>query len=123
MSIHEISRVYGLHRDTIRKVLRFSVPPGYQRSKPPRKPKLDPFIGVIDSIIESDKARSKKQRHTAKRIFERIRDEHDYPGGYTIVKDYVREKRLRSCEMFVPLNHAPGHGQADFGEASCAVSC
>jgi len=121
--VRKISRVYGLHRDTIRKMLRFSVPPGYQRKSPPRKPKLDPFTGVIDAILQSDKNRPKKQRHTAKRIFERLRDEHGYTGGYTIVKDYVREKRLSSREMFVPLSHPPGHGQADFGEALAVIGC
>ena len=59
----------------------------------------------------------RKQRHTAKRIFERLRDEHDFTGGYTIVKDYVREHHRRRREMYVPLVHPPGHGQADFGEA------
>ena len=45
-----------------------------------------------------------KQRHTAKRIFERLRDEHGYAGGITIVKDYVRVRRLRHREVFVPLH-------------------
>jgi transposase len=58
-----------------------------------------------------------KQRHTAKRIFERLRAEYAFSGGYTIVKNYVRTQRLRSQEMFVPLAHAPGEAQADFGEA------
>ncbi len=74
-------------------------------------------MGIIDQILESDQSVPKKQRHTAKRIFERLRDEHGFPGQYTIVKDYVREKRRRSREMFVPLVHPPGHAQADFGEA------
>ena len=59
----------------------------------------------------------KKQRHTAKRIFERLRDEYGFDGGYTTVKDYVREHRRPTLEMFVPLSHAPGHAQCDFGEA------
>ena len=59
----------------------------------------------------------KKQRHTAKRFFERLRDEYGFDGGYTIVKDYVREHRRRTKEMFVPLCHPPGHAQCDFGEA------
>lgn len=120
-SIRGISRTHGLHRDTIRKMLLYSIPPGYQRSKPIRKPKLDPFTGIIDSYLKDDKNQPRKQRHTAKRIFERIRDEHGYEGGYTIVKDYVREQRLRSREMFVPLSHPPGHGQADFGEALAVI--
>ena len=62
-----------------------------------------------------------KQRHTAKRVFERLRDEHGFVGGYTIVKDYIREHRRRGREMFVPLQHPPGHAQADFGEATVVI--
>ena len=45
MSIREASRVFGLHRDTARKMVAYSVPPGYRRHSPPRKPKLEPFTG------------------------------------------------------------------------------
>ena len=113
MSIREAARVFGLHRDTVRKMLMFSLPPGYRRSVPSTRPKLDPYTAVIDRILEDDKTRPRKQRHTAKRILERLRDEHGFMGGYTIVKDYVRERRLRTQEMFVPLVHPPGHAQAD----------
>lgn len=78
------------------KILKHSVPPGYRRAAPPRRPKLDPFIAIIDQILDADKARIKKQRHTAKRIFERLRDEHGFTGGITIVTDYVREKQRRT---------------------------
>ena len=54
-------------------------------------------------------------------MFERLRDEHAFTGGYTIVKDYIREHRRRGREMFVPLHHPPGHAQADFGEASVFI--
>jgi len=67
--------------------------------------------------LTADRDRPKKQRHTSKRIFERLRDEHGFTGGITIVKDYVAKCRLRTREMFVPLTHPPGHAQADFGEA------
>ncbi len=121
LSQRELSRKYGLHRETIRKMLEFSVPPGYQRKNPAYKPKLDPFVGIIDAILQSDEDKPRKQRHTAKRIFERIQEEHGYIGGYTIVKDYIREKRLRCREMFVPLSHPSGHAQADFGEALAVI--
>ena len=117
MSIREVSRVFGLHRDTVRKILAYSAPPGYRRQTPPRRPKLEPFTGVIDQILVDDLRRPRKQRHTAQRIFQRLRDEHGFGGQYTIVKDYVREHRRRSQEMFVPLSHPPGHAQCDFGEA------
>jgi transposase len=95
----------------------FSAPPGYRRSAPPTKPKLDPFIPIIDAILEADREAPRKQRHTATRIFERLRDEHGFTGGITIVTDYVREVRQRTAEKFVPLAHPPGHAQVDFGEA------
>ena len=83
---------------------------------PTRRPKLEPCTGVIDRILESDLRVPRKQRHTAKRIFERLRDEYGFTGQYTIVKDYVRERR-RTQEVFVPLSHAPGQARGDFGEA------
>ncbi len=109
--------VRGLIRGLVNKMMKFSVPPGYVRKKPPAKPKLDAFIPVIDRIHGDDKSRPKKQPHTAKRIFERLRDEHAFTGGITIVKDYVAGWRQRVQEMLVPLVHPPGHAQADFGEA------
>ncbi len=102
-------------------MLKFSVPPGYVRTKPPLRPKLDAFTGVIDEILAADKDRPKKQRHTSKRVFERLRDEHGFTGGITIVKDYIAGWRQRTSEMFVPLAHPPGHAQADFGEALAKI--
>lgn len=116
-SRREAARVFGLSRETVSKMCRFSLPPGYTRTMPVTKPKLGSLLAVIDGILEADKTAPVKQRHTAKRIFERLRDEHGFAGGYTVVKDYVRLARARSREMFVPLAHPPGHAQADFGEA------
>jgi transposase len=121
LSHREAARRFGIDPRTVAKMMAFSVPPGYRRSKPPARPKLDPFIGTIDRILEEDKSGPAKQRHTSKRIFERLRDEHGYAGGLTIVKDYVHERRLRQREVFVPLSHEPGHGQADFGEAVAEI--
>ena len=84
--------------------------------------KLGPWVGVIDAILEDDKQRPAKQRHTAKRIFERLKEEHGFTGGYTIVKDYVRAEQLHSREMFIPLMHVPGEAQADFGEALVVIA-
>src|ERR1035441_401920 len=116
-----VAREFGLSRETVRKMLQYAVPPGYQRQQPIKRPKLGPWLGAIDAILEEDKRRPARQRHTAKRIFERLRAEYAFSGGYTIVKDYVRTQMLRSQEMFVPLVHAPGEAQADFGEALVVV--
>ena len=121
MSEREAARQFGVSRETVRKMLRYSVPPGYRRQQAARRPKLDAWTATIDQILEDDKARHKKQRHTAKRIFERLREEHSYSGGYTIVKDYVRLRKLSQREMFVPLEHPPGDAQADFGEALAVI--
>ena len=122
MSVREASRVFGLHRDTVGKMLANATPQGYTRQRPPRKPKIEPFTGVIDAILESDRRLPRKQRHTVKRIFERLRDEYGFEGQHTIVKDYVREHRRRVGEMFVPLTHGPGHAQCDFGEALVVIA-
>src|SRR6202048_3114869 len=117
LSERAAARRFGIDPRTVNKMMKFSVPPGYKRKKPPAKPKLDPFILVIDRILRDDKSQPKKQQHTAKRIFERLRDEYGFTAGITIVKDYVAGWRQRTQEMFVPLAHPPGHAQADFGEA------
>lgn len=117
-----VAREFGLSRETVRKMLRYAVPPGYQRQQPVKKPKLGPWLGVIDAILEDDKQRPAKQRHTSKRIFERLKEEHQFTGGYTIVKDYVRAATLRSREMFVPLVHPAGEAQVDFGEALVVIA-
>ena len=116
MSERSAAHHFGIDRKTVSKILKHSVPPGYRRGSPPARPKLDAFTGIIDQILKEDKTRIKKQRHTAKRIYERLRDERGFTGGITIVTDYVREAQRRSQEVFVPLSHAPGHAQVDFGE-------
>jgi transposase len=117
MSQRELARHFNISRDSVRKMLAFSAPPGYRRKKEIKRPKLDGFTEIIDGWLEEDKKVPRKQRHTAKRIYERLRAEHGFTGGYTIIKDYVRQRDRRSREMFVPLSHPPGHAQADFGEA------
>ncbi|MCP1168240.1 IS21 family transposase, partial [Limimaricola sp. ASW11-118] len=117
MSQREAARHFDVSRDSVAKMMAFSVPPGYRRIAPVKRPKLDAFTGIIDDWLEGDR----KQRHTAKRVFERLRDEHGFRGGYTIVKDYMRERERRGREMFVPLTHPPRHAQADFGEAVVVI--
>ena len=101
-SRREAARVFGLSRETVLKMCRFSLPPGYTRTAPVMKPKLGTLLPVIDTIMESDRTGPVKQRPTAKRIFERLRDEHDFTGCYTVVKDYVCICRARGRETFVP---------------------
>ena len=118
LSRREAAKRFGVHRNTITKMLQFSVPPGYRRRERPASKKLGPYMAWIDAILlKATASVHKKQRHTAHRIFERLRDERGFSGGYTIVREYVAQAMLRGREMFVPLSHRPGHAQADFGEA------
>ncbi|MBU0609429.1 MAG: IS21 family transposase [Armatimonadetes bacterium] len=113
MSKRQILRETGMHWKTLKKILTHSQPPGYQRQQVPRRPKLDPYLGRIRAILDQDKQIPKKQRHTAKRIFERLRDE-GYTGGYTVVKEVINEIRRTSGEVFMPLVHRPGDAQVDY---------
>jgi transposase len=85
------------------------------------KPRIGPFLQRISEILESDKEVPKKQRHTAKRIYERIKEE-GYQGKYTQVKEAVNELKSKAREVFMPLIHRPGEAQVDFGEALAKVS-
>jgi len=123
MSARAAALHFGISRDSVRKMLSFSVPPGYRRRAEIKRPKLDGFTEIIDAWLAEDQGRNRKQRHTAKRVLERLHDEHGFTGGYTIVKDYMREHERRGREMFVPLAHPPGHAQADFGEATVSYMC
>jgi transposase len=120
-SKREILRDEGIHWETLKKIIKYSEPPGYRIGPPRPKPKIGPYLEQIAQIIEEDKELPKKQRHTAKRIYERIK-EMGYEGKYTQVKEAVREiKRLRQ-EVYMPLIHRPGDAQVDFGYALAKVS-
>jgi len=121
-SKRSVLRDYHIHWTTLDKILTYSEPPGYQQSKPRGKPKLEPFLPIIHDILEKDKGVHHKQRHTAKRIFDRLVEEHDFDGGYTIVREAVKEWRDRSREAFVPLSHLPGEAQVDFGHADIVLN-
>lgn len=107
---------YELHWDTLKKILEHTEPPGYRRKEPRKKPVLGPFVAMIHEILEADKHAPPKQRHTAKRILERLREK-GYQGGRTVVQEEVRRWHKRQAEVFMPLVHRPGEAQADFGEA------
>lgn len=117
VSIRQVERETGLHRKTIKKILASSSPPGFA-CRVREKTKLGAYVERIAAILraEKDEHIPVKQRHTAKRIFERLREE-GYTGGYTQVKDAVRELRRTSQEVFMPLRHEPGEAQVDFGYA------
>ena len=72
ISRREAARRFGIDPRTVAKMLSFSVPPGYRRRQPARRPKLDPFVGIIEQILNEDQDRSAKQRHTSKTATELV---------------------------------------------------
>lgn len=113
-----ICQEYHLHWKTLQKILTHTEPPGYQLRQPRAKPKLGNLVPIIHEILEQDKTAPPKQRHTIKRIFDRLQSKHGYQGGITVVGDAVRAWRAGSSEVFMPLSHPPGEAQVDFGEAT-----
>jgi len=105
--LRQLERDTGIHRQTLRKIRDNSQPPGYQRTRPILKSKMAPYVDRIKAIIKADKDVPRKQRHTAKRIWEILQAE-GFTGGYTIVKDAVREIKKTSKEVFMPLSQRPG---------------
>jgi len=121
VSKRQIRKDYNLGWKTLQRILANSEPPGYRRAIPPAKTKVGPYLGVIDEILEKDRDAPTKQRHTAKRIFERLRDEYGYRGGITQVKEAVAARRLHTKDVHMPLSHDPGEGQFDFGQGLAVI--
>ena len=122
VSKRSIRRDYKIGSEVLDKILINPEPPGYRMAEPRPKPKLGKFLDVIDEILEADKEAPPKQRHTGRRIFERLRDEYGYGGGITQVRVAVAQAKRYSKEAFVPLSHPPGHAQFDFGEAVVEIA-
>jgi transposase len=123
-SIREIQRETGYHRQTIRKALADGKVPQYTCKEPRRSPVLDPVKAIIDQWLAEDKQRPPKQRHTAKRIHERLTTEYGFKGAASTVRCYVgqRRKEMKS-QVFIPLSYVPGQtAQVDFGEAQVYIA-
>lgn len=120
MSIREIARTFHHSRKTIREVLRGEgEPEPYSKRQQQAAPKLGRFHEFILEILQHDESQPPKQRHTRMRIFERLRDEEGYPGGYDAVRRFVNRHLKNQAETFIPLDHRPGQRiEADFGEIS-----
>ena len=84
-SKRSVMKEEGLHWETLQKMLSHSQPPGYRRVNK-RERKIDAYAEWVQGVLDSDREVPRKQRHTGKRIFERLRDERGYEGGYTAVK-------------------------------------
>src|SRR2546425_1555625 len=122
VSKRSIMREYRLSHETLQKMLSQPEPPGYRQSVPREKTKLGPYLGLIDEILISDRDAPPKQHHTAKRIYERLRDEYGYEGGLTQVRVAVARYRRHHQEVFMPLSQPTGEAQFGFGEATVRIA-
>jgi transposase len=115
MSIRAMAITFHHSRRKIREILATPEPKPYLRLRPSPSV-LDPFKSIIDDILKADAEAPRKQRHTAMKLFRRLRQEHGYQGSYERVRLYVRDHGIRHRETFIPLDHDPGQRvEADFG--------
>ena len=131
VSKRAILRETGMHWLTLKKILTHSEPPGYRQRKARPQQKLGPYQARIEQILKEDQLLPRKQRHTAKRVWERL-TEAGFTGGYTEVKEAVRELTQRNREVFVPLvklnrrgadGFRPRAGEAERGAAQGGLRC
>jgi len=125
-SIKQICRETGHSRKTVRKVLR-SEPCGYAPRNEQPYPVLGPYLQVIDQWLTEDKTRPKKQRHTARRIYNRLVREMSFPGHYATVRRYVRQAKVRlgvqATPAFIPLEPECGReAEVDWGAATAIIA-
>jgi transposase len=122
LSKRALAAKYGVHRRTVNQALESSVPPAKRRPESRPAPKLGAYRELIDEWLIADLVAPRKQRHTAKRIWKRLVDEHGVEVAETTVRDHVRKRRralgLTVGEVFVPQIHAPARtAEVDWGEA------
>lgn len=109
-SIREIARRTGWSRQTIRKVLAApAAPPRYELKVPRRAPVMEPYLPFVAQWLAEDETAPPKQRHTARRIYDRLVEEHGFPGAETTVRQAVARLRGARHEVYVPL-------EAPFGQ-------
>jgi len=126
MSQRAVAKELSHSRKTVKKAVAQGVPPGYRRKRPRSRPVLEPVQSIIEAWLEADRKQPRKQRHTAQRVFERLRKEHEFTGSYSPVQRFVagwkRRQGLLSSEVFVPLVFAAGEeAQVDWGEATVRI--
>ena len=117
-SIRQIAREGHHDRRTVRAAIRDASPTRYILSRPRVRPVLGRFVVIIDKWLADDELQPIKQRHTSRRIYHRLTEEHGYTGGESTVREYVHKHRARQRPVFIPLTYEPGvDAQVDFGEA------
>ena len=126
LSIRALARRHGVHRRAVRQALESAVPPPKRQPVSRPAPALGPYLELIDAWLEADREAPPKQRHTAKRIHQRLVDEHGAEVAETTVRDYVRRRRRElglAAEAFCPQVHDPGvTAEVDWGEAKVSLA-
>ncbi|MEV5879654.1 hypothetical protein AB0L75_36655 [Streptomyces sp. NPDC052101] len=130
MSTRALMRKYGIGYETVQRALVSALPEPRKKMRP-RATRLDPYKPVIDAILKADLTAPRKQRHTVKRIYDRLLDEHDAVGiSYQTVRAYVtarrEEIRLQAgkgvVDAFVPQTHRPGADRLACRCGGCGLS-
>jgi transposase len=121
LTVRALSRRHGVHRRTVRQALASALPP--PRAVPTRAaPVMDPWKPTIRAWLMADREAPRKQRHTARRVWQRLLDEHDAVVAESTVRAYVRELRRELGsglgQVTIVARHRPGEeAEVDFGEA------
>lgn len=127
LSIRALAERHGVHRRTVRQALAAALPPPRKAPEGRPAPRLGPYRPLIDQWLRADREAPRKQRHTAKRIWQRLRDEQGAEVAERTVRDYVRRRRRELGEpvdeVYVPQVHEPGiEAEVDWGEAIVEIA-
>jgi len=121
LSIRELAARHGVHRRTVRQALAAAVPPPRKQYPARPRPSIDPYVPIIDAWLVADQTAPAKQRHTARRIWQRLVAEHGASCSEVTVSRYVARRRselgIKPVEVAAPQTHEPGaEAEVDFGE-------
>ena len=127
LSVRALARRFHVHRRDVRQALASALPPPRKAAPPRAAPKIDPWKPVIETWLEADKKAPRKQRHSARRVWQRLVEEHGADISEPTVRRFVAEVRARQefplAEVAVPQHHPLGEeAEVDFGTATVILA-